>query len=324
MDSLLKQVLEVQSETYNCKEMNKFIRKMVASIPGCKVREHNGNIYITKGVAKNYNCIVAHTDTVHDIIPQEDYKVVEVDGRVFAYDMEIGELTGVGGDDKCGIAIALTALRDLPVLKVAFFRDEEVGGLGSKDAEMKWFDNCNFVLQCDRRGNSGIVNEIYGEIMFDAEFSQAIAPIVTTYGYKEVSGMFTDVYQLVCNGLPVACANIECGYYNPHQPNEYIVLEDYERCKAMTIEMLSTINNRYEVDRTKPAYLQYDAVYDAVYNQYTDHCWNCNDFAPLDETEMLCHKCMGEYLGASYQKDKQPELYKPFKFADVFNDLKYY
>ena len=328
MDNILEQILKVQSETYNVKQMNSFIRKMVASIPGCKIKESKGNIYITKGVSKSYNCIVAHTDTVHDIIPQEDYKVIELEGRVFAYDMGTAELTGIGGDDKVGIAIALTALRDLPVLKVAFFRDEEVGGLGSQEADMKWFDNCNFVLQCDRKGNSGIVNEIYGETMFDTEFAEAIAPIITGYGYKEVSGMFTDVYQLVLNGLQVACANIECGYYDPHQPSEYIVLKDYEKCKAMTIEMLATLNKRYEVDRSQPVYDRYSKYVspNPLYNDYVDHCWNCDDFAPLDQTEMVCSKCMAEYMGTSYQRKEdcaQPELYKPFRFAEQFSDLKY-
>ena len=311
MDSILEQVLKVQSESYNTTAMEVAIIEIAASF-GCKVTEHKGNLYITKGIADNYNCIVAHTDTVHDIIPDKDYQVVEVAGRVFAYDMGIEELTGIGGDDKVGVAIALTALRDLEVIKVAFFRDEEVGGLGSKDANMKFFDDCNFVLQCDRKGNSGIVNNIYGEVMFDQEFALAIAPITKQYGYKEVSGMFTDVYQLALNGLPVACANIECGYYNPHQPNEYIDLKDYERCKAMTLHLLSTLTDRYEVNRDVKKSL-YDKYEDYAWDKYHDWCWECQEYAEVDSTEMLCDKCMDKYFEEEKKEyDYQPELFSKF------------
>jgi tripeptide aminopeptidase len=301
MDKILEKILNTQSESYNVKAMNRTIRDIVKDIPGCIVKENNGNIYITKGKADKYNCIVAHTDTVHKIIPQKDYKVIELEGRVFAYDMGKGKLTGIGGDDKNGIAIALSALTELDNLKVVFFRDEEVGGVGSRAADMKFFDNCNFVLQCDRKGNKGIVSNIYGETLFDKEFSTDIAGIISKYGYEEVEGMFTDVYQLVLNGLEIACANIECGYYNPHQDNEYIVLADYNRCKEMVLEMLTTLDKTYYVDRPYEPIKYYTGSSKLnMWDEYSDHCWECDNYAVLDVTEMLCPKCMVAYYGEDY------------------------
>jgi len=319
MDSLLKRILQVQSTSFSTKRMNKAIKRIVSEIPNCIVKKEKGNIYITKGVANNYNCIVAHTDTVHEIIPDNHFKVIEFEGRVSGYNMDKGCLSGIGGDDKVGIAIALHALKELPVLKVAFFRDEEVGCHGSQDADMEWFEDCNFVLQCDRKGNSGIVSEIYGEMLFDDEFAEDIKHIISNYGYEEVSGMLTDVYQLVLNGLSVACANIECGYYNPHQSNEYIVLEDYENCKKMAIEMLKNLNKRYEVDRSSEI-----SYYNSQYNKqwvqfnmqddYIDYCWGCNKLAELDEKQMLCSECLPYAQHPIKSKNNETlELFPDFK-----------
>jgi hypothetical protein len=101
MDKILEQILWTQSETYNSKEMHKAIRGIVKTIPGCVVHEDNGNIYVTKGVADAYNCIVSHTDTVHRIIAKKDYKVVQMEDRVFAYDKGKGKATGIGGKNHC-------------------------------------------------------------------------------------------------------------------------------------------------------------------------------------------------------------------------------
>ena len=51
-----------------------------------------------------------------------------------------------------------------------------------------------------------------------------------SYGYSEENGMTTDVMTLKQNGLAVACANISCGYYNPHTPDEYTNFAELENC----------------------------------------------------------------------------------------------
>jgi hypothetical protein len=47
----------------------------------------------------------------------------------------------------------------------------------------------------------------------------------------------TDVGELKCNGLAVSCANVSCGYYNPHYSNEYVVVKDVARCLALVSEL---------------------------------------------------------------------------------------
>ena len=55
----------------------------------------SGNVYATKGVAEYYPCVVAHTDTVHDI---DKIFVKEKDGNLYALN-EHNMKTGIGGDD---------------------------------------------------------------------------------------------------------------------------------------------------------------------------------------------------------------------------------
>ncbi len=69
---------------------------------------------------------------------------------------ETGELctSGIGGDDKVGVYTCLNALfqEGIESVKVSFFRNEEIGCIGSKAADMKWFEDVNWVCQLDRRG----------------------------------------------------------------------------------------------------------------------------------------------------------------------------
>ena len=63
----LIEVLKIQSESYNQWRMFAYlIRQLKAA--GCQYYTYNGCIYATKGSADLYPCIVAHMDTVHDIV----------------------------------------------------------------------------------------------------------------------------------------------------------------------------------------------------------------------------------------------------------------
>ena len=73
---------------------------------------------------------IAHTDTVHELV---DEIVVEEEmlekpptfGRTFTEELNLslkgytpqGNPTGIGGDDKCGVFLALELLRTLDVVK---------------------------------------------------------------------------------------------------------------------------------------------------------------------------------------------------------------
>ena len=69
-------------------------------------------------------------------------------------------LEGLGADDKNGIWIALKCLEQFPVLKIAFFKEEEIGCGGSSVADMSFFKDCRYCIQADRKGSSDLITSI--------------------------------------------------------------------------------------------------------------------------------------------------------------------
>jgi putative aminopeptidase FrvX len=62
----------------------------------------------------------------------------EIKPALKAYN-DLGNPTGIGGDDKCGVYACLELLKELPNLKAAFFVSEETGCHGSKKADPNFF-----------------------------------------------------------------------------------------------------------------------------------------------------------------------------------------
>ena len=76
-------------------------------------------------------------------------------------------------------------------MKCVFFVGEETGCVGSGRADMDFFNDCRFVIQCDRRGNSDMVTHINGTPLCSDDFIRAVEP--EKYGYAECTGLLTDV-----------------------------------------------------------------------------------------------------------------------------------
>ena len=171
---------------------------------------------------------MAHVDEVHRHRTGTYGAHVVADAMVIGYDHRHKRVTGIGADDKNGIWICLKCLEDFKVMKCVFFVQEENGCIGSRGADMAFFSDCRFVLQCDRWGNSDFITRIHGTELCTRDFVGCANS--TKYGYKPVEGGTTDVYMLKRRGLPVSCANISCGYYEPHTDREYTILEDLHKC----------------------------------------------------------------------------------------------
>jgi hypothetical protein len=226
----LVEVLSIQSESYNQWRMFAYIIRQAKSL-GVTYEVHNGNIYITKGEADSYPCVVAHMDTVHRI--HAGFTVVRVGDNLTGFNRWTMEQSGIGGDDKVGVFIALEMLRQHEVIKLAFFRDEEVGCHGSYKAKVDFFHDCNIVLQCDRKGNSDFVIKAGGTELSSEAFQADAGIILSAHGYKTAHGMMTDVMALKELGIACSMANISCGYYNPHMDDEYVNISDVENCMNM-------------------------------------------------------------------------------------------
>ncbi|MDB0059658.1 hypothetical protein N9F18_00720 [bacterium] len=118
------------------------------------------NLYLTKGSDKMtsgeyYPCVVSHMDTVHgshrELIETKTNLIIENSemGTLIAKHPTTKEQTGIGGDDKCGVYVCLEMFERFDVLKGAFFVEEEIGMLGSKQADDKFFENVGYAIQFD-------------------------------------------------------------------------------------------------------------------------------------------------------------------------------
>lgn len=253
---LLLSTLSVQSHSGQEDVMIAYIQKFVANnVPNATVEVKDRNVYVTKGDAEYYPCIVSHTDTVHKILA--DFAIYERNDVLFAYSSDTETQVGIGGDDKVGVWIGLQMLLEKDAVKCAFFHSEEIGCVGSSDADMDFFKDVGYCFQSDRRGNRDFVNNIYQTQLFGNEFSSKISPVIKSHGYTETSGALTDVYQLKLNGLNVCVANMSSGYYAPHTDKEVVSVSDAINCCDMISNLIDLLGcNLYE--HTAPSYDRYD------------------------------------------------------------------
>jgi putative aminopeptidase FrvX len=295
MKQELIKTLSIQTSSYNQFRMFAYIIRELNKI-GCNYYTYNGCIYATKGSALNYNCMVSHMDTVHDIC--EDLTVLEINGNLTGFNCNTLTQTGIGGDDKVGVFITLQCLKHFDNFKAVFFRDEEVGCEGSYDSDIEFFDDCNYVLQCDRRGNGDFITSASGVELSSIEFQNDIINTISKYGYKFNVGMMTDVMALKQNSISISMANISCGYYNPHQDNEYVNIKDVFNCLDMCIEIYTSIDNTY-LHEHKTKVMQWEIDSKRMFlDDELDSCELCSKKDSVSYSTyyglMLCNKCEGE------------------------------
>lgn len=294
MKEKLIEVLSIQSYSYEQFRMFRYIIGQVKQM-GCSYYVHEGNIYVTKGDADLYPCVASHMDTVHEIV--EDLHVLEINGNLTGFNRETMEQTGIGGDDKVGIFVSLQCLQTFDNIKAVFFKDEEVGCLGSYDADVPFFNDCSFVLQCDRRGNSDFVTNASGTPLSDDDFQADVFPILHSYGYKFSSGMMTDVMALKESGILCAMANISCGYYNPHTAQEFVNIQDVMNVLDMVKDIILNVSDRqYICKYSKPKKYATTSFtkrpsssdwYDDYYKSYSKTPWY-DDFDKADTVDPVC------------------------------------
>lgn len=259
---LLNQLYETYSPSYGEEGLIAFIMQWVKdNVPTAFMEydEEEMNLYITKGKADTYPCLVAHTDQVQAPYP-EDYTVSRLDytNALVGISNKERKFCGLGADDKNGIWVALHCLLLEPLLKVALFSREEIGCLGSSAARMEFFDNCRFVLQADRKGSSDFITRIGATELCTEEFVKDAG--IHQYGYHEEEGITTDVLMLASQGLKVSCANVSCGYYNPHTVHEFTVISQLRNCIELIRHIIRTCTKVY------PAPARY-----FVWNQTPNH-----------------------------------------------------
>ena len=294
---LLKNLYSIHSMSRQEEPMRKFIKKYIKeNFPGVDCVQDHKNLYITKGVASDYPCVVAHLDQVQTK-HSPDFRVLELDGRLFGFSAMNARQEGLGADDKNGIWVALKCIEMFHCIKVAFFWGEEIGCCGSSEANMGFFKDCRFAIQADRRNGGDLITDISGPICSD-EFKADIAHLCEKHGYKETSGLMTDVETLSDNGLGLSCINVSCGYYKPHTDEEFTDVVELWNCLHFVSNIIKTCTKVYAFERPKRAYFyggsshyigsSYQRSYGRYLDDYDDYDWKDyygynNSFKKKDE-----------------------------------------
>ena len=278
---LLKKLYEISSPSRKEYMMSQFIKSLLTAMKVDFSEDKHGNIYATKGESETYPCVVCHIDEVHDI-HEDGYRVVESNGLMFGVNDKTKSFEGIGADDKNGIWVCIKALNKFDVLKCAFFVSEEVGCIGSMSADMAFFDDCRFVLQCDRKGNKDFIIEASCTELCGSDFIQAIG--IHRFGYEVAHGMMTDVMTLKERGLAVCACNISCGYYNPHTDNEMTCIADLMNCFDLVCHIIENLTQVFPHE----AFCEYEIEdsynpngFKSVYGM--DSWWSSEDKDSYDE-----------------------------------------
>lgn len=261
--NLLKKLYEIHSPSGNERAMKKFIKGYVKKhIPRVTFRsDHVGNLYMTRGISETYPCIVAHLDQVQRE-HSKDFKAIETEDIIFGYSPKNRKREGLGADDKNGIWIALKCLEKYECIKVAFFVSEEIGCVGSRGADMNFFEDTRFVIEPDRRGYEDLIIDISFTSLCSNDFLRDIG--FERFGYKEESGMMTDVLELKERGLGVSCINLSCGYYEPHSDEEFTVKKDLLNCLRLVEHIIENCQSVYPHENLDSGY------YNGYYRMYAE------------------------------------------------------
>lgn len=225
-----------------------------------------GNVYLIKGElgeGEFYPCMTAHLDAVQplhkELINGGDSltikESVNKDGKT-----EIrGDGYGLGGDDKCGVFIALSTILKVDKMKASFFLEEETGCKGSSNLDKEFFDNVGYVIGFDSPDFNRSAWAVSGTQLFNKEFYQnQMKDVCDKHGrtlfYSEP---FTDL-KYIRSSVPIQCMNFGSGYYSAHTNNEYIVLEELDDCIGLALDLIEKLGNkRYELACSTSIYGEY-------------------------------------------------------------------
>jgi len=252
----LKEVLSIPTHSRNEELMINYLREVLDG----KGYEHYvddiGNIYVTKGITDNYPCFVAHTDTVHRV--NKNLKVVqfEEEGKTILTGVDSTTMrpSGIGGDDKCGVYLCLEMLDKLDNVKVALFVSEEIGCIGSNQADHNFFKDVGYAIQYDSPKGNSMSLTLMGKRLFseNSDFAEKVSEPILEHGVDSWERHpYTDIWPLM-EKFNFACLNLAAGYHRYHTDNEYVVVEEVQNAFNLGIKLHSILGeNFYEGSKSE-------------------------------------------------------------------------
>ena len=228
-----------------------------------------GNLYVTKGDAEIYNCVIAHLDINQSIIKESNVELHNVNGWIVGLDKSTGKQCGVGHDDKAGVYFNLEMLKHFDNIKAFFPLDEEVGCVGTKHADKSFFENVGFMVQLDRRGYKDISTYSNGNELLTEETQKLLSKTLSTFGFAFTTTILTDVGELV-GDYGIQGTNISCGYYDEHSDQERLNVSQFQNSIAFARSVLEVMDGKkHEIKqpaRKKYGYASYYGGWDDWYD----------------------------------------------------------
>jgi hypothetical protein len=298
--------------------------------------------------------MVAHMDTVHKIdsygieIVEETYIKSQYDyssvcdgqqvlrGYVKGKTHTRNNRTGCGGDDKAGIFLALEVMDKFDVMKCAFFVSEEIGCIGSREADPEFFKDVAYTIQHDSPENDTISWYCSGYQLFSSEWAKPSVVIDEETGRERFEGKigdllydygvrifarhpFTDVSQLT-KKFDFECINLPAAYYQYHTSNECVLINGIEIAYDLSVAIIERLGNEKQVfEQQESTYTygsgnNYNNEYTYGYSGSSNYGWNNGK----------------KYVSQAEIKEKIKKYYKTkFNMSDdefsfIFDGLHYY
>ena len=162
--------------------------------------------------------LTAHMDTVH----KNQCKHITY-GKTNYGDTYCTSPEGIGGDDRCGIYMAMKILEQIDC-SVLFCEDEEIGSIGA--GKFVETDLCKslkgkfkYIIELDRANDRDAV--------FYHDGNEEFHDFILKEFWVKAQGSWSDICTL-SPALEISSVNFSCGYYKPHTTQEYVVLEEME------------------------------------------------------------------------------------------------
>ena len=245
----LKEVLSIQTHSREEDLMIAYLEDVLTKKGFEYYKDSIGNLYVTKGESEFYPCFVSHTDTVHQI--NHNMKVVELEENgkkiLTGIDTETMNPSGIGGDDKCGVYLCLEMLDKLDNVKAAFFVSEEIGCIGSRQADPEFFKNVGYAIQYDSpKGNSMSMSlmgiELFGK---QTNFGEKVSPLILEHGITDwARHPYTDIWPLM-EKFGFSCLNLAAGYYNYHTATEYVIVDDITNAFELGLKLHEQLGENF-------------------------------------------------------------------------------
>lgn len=306
---LLQDIFNIPSRSHQEGLMKIFIERFLMKQNIKYTEDSKGNIY---NINNDTPLLSAHMDTVQD----------ENDAKLAIYAKIRGNIISgygvIGGDDKCGIFVILSLLRERKDYNFIFSVEEEAGGTGIKFfIEENNLEHIPYGIVLDRRGANDIICEKndYGTRAFE----NVLIKLGQVFGYKPALGTFSDADYL---NEQISVANLSVGYHNAHMKSEFVKINELENAIKYTWYLTKHITEKYAKPiKTFTRYYNSDTEYgDDYYDDYekTFACMICNDFSFQNHLlssidKYICNAC---FLALSYDVDEINAKNKP---TDVEN-----